>query len=91
MGAFTDKIKSALGKKPEAGGPSPEVRRNGVLLDDVHRKIMVVLYMDGETALRDALGSLEISKDIIKSIMSQWEAKKEATGILKLNGGLHVQ
>lgn len=80
--------------------PIPEGQttdQNGTYINEAGRQIIVKIFDDGSPkALKEALGDLEIAKDVVKNTLSQWHFKDQRrSGILVPNGktkeSLHVQ
>jgi hypothetical protein len=98
MGKFMDRFLPRPGvRQVPVIPPVPEGQnshQNGTFIDARQRQIIVKICDGGKPEdLAVALGSLEMAKDIVKSVITQWHAaEKNQNAILvpKPNGGVNL-
>lgn len=74
----------------EAPPPSPtdeNPRRNGILVNDQEKSILVRIYQNGDESLCQALGSLEMAKDVVKQQLTAWHMRQRKSPILVPSNG----
>ena len=72
MGDFLDRIKK-MGKSSEVKEDN-DPRQTGVAVNGQKKCIRVELYYNGKGSLTEALGTLEVAKDVVKKMFSEFTA-----------------
>lgn len=92
MGKFMDQFIPKPGYRVVPPPPIPERKeeeRTGTYVNESGRAILVKLYDDGTPdGLARLLGELELAKDVVKSQISNWHVREEASK--KLTSGTIV-
>lgn len=80
--------------------PIPEGRdkqTNGVYINEATRAIRIDIFDSGVPGtLENAVGTLELAKDVVKAKISEWHIKEQRRSAILTpkidgNGGFHVQ
>ena len=60
-------------------------RQNGLFVNKEHKMVRIDIFFGGEDSIRNALGTIEMGKDMVKKIFSDWiKADQEKKGIFTI-------